>query len=448
MSGRYGVSWREILSGLMGAALVTAALSGPARAADPAIPAFVKTDAHALESKIIAWRRDVHQHPELGNRETRTAALVAAHLRALGMEVQTGVAHTGVVAVLKGGKPGPVVALRADMDGLPVTEQANVPFASKVRTTYNGQEVGVMHACGHDGHVAILMGVAELLAKRRSEVAGTVKFIFQPAEEGAPDGEEGGADLMIKQGVLTSDPKPQAIFGLHLVSSYHAGTIAYRSGPAMAASDTFHIKVKGKQTHGAFPWLGVDPIVTAAQIVTGLQTIVSRQVELIKEPVVVSVGSIHGGVRSNIIPDQVELVGTIRTFDAAMRTQVHANIARIAKGIADSAGATAEVTIDYGYPVTDNAPALTAWAAPVLAKVVGADKLIIGPKVGGSEDFSYFQQQIPGLFFWVGSTSPSIPLGQAPSNHSPLFHIDESALRLGAEAMAAVTLSYLQSHAP
>ncbi|MGQ3049494.1 MAG: amidohydrolase [Niveispirillum sp.] len=446
VTGRTG--FKRVGTGLL-AALVLPFLAAPVQAqnaATPDIPAYIKSDVKALEGKIVAWRRDIHQHPELGNRETRTAKLVADHLKKLGMEVQTGVAHTGVVAVLKGAKPGPVVALRADMDALPVTEQADVPFASKVRTTYNGQDVGVMHACGHDGHVAILMGVAELLAKRKGELRGTVKFIFQPAEEGPPAGEEGGAEMMVKQGVLSTDPKPEAIFGLHLFSAGRAGTISYRSGPAMAAADSFHITVQGRQTHGAYPWAGVDPIVTASQIVTGLQTIVSRNVELIKEPAIVSVGALNSGVRDNIIPDKAEMIGTIRTFDPKMREQIHRRIKEIAENIAESQGATATVHIDQGYPVTDNNPALTAWAAPILEKVAGAGNVSVGPKAGGAEDFSYFQQQIPGFFFWVGSTGPEVPLDKAPSNHSPLFKVDEASLLTGAEAMAAVTVAYLQSH--
>ncbi len=431
----------------LAALLAASSLVPAARAADtPDIPAYIKNDVKALESKIVAWRRDVHQHPELGNRETRTAKLVADHLKKLGIEVQTGVAHTGVVGVLKGAKPGPVVALRADMDALPVTEQVDLPFASKVKATYNGQEVGVMHACGHDGHVAILMGVAELLAKRKGELRGTVKFIFQPAEEGPPEGEEGGAELMVKEGVLSTDPKPEAILGLHLFSSGRAGTVSYRSGPAMAAADAFKIVVQGRQTHGAYPWAGVDPVVTASQIVTGLQTIVSRNVELIKEPAIVSVGALHSGVRNNIIPDKAEMIGTIRTFDPAMRAQIHARIREIATGIAASAGATATVEIDEGYPVTANDAKLTDWAAPVLEKVVGTDKVTVGPKVGGAEDFSYFQQKIPGFYYWVGSTGPDVDPAKAPSNHSPLYKVDEASLLTGTETLAALTVAYLNSH--
>ncbi len=433
-------------SALALAALLLGGTATGTAADTPAIPAFIKPDAKALEAKIIAWRRDIHQHPELGNRETRTAKLVADHLKKLGIEVQTGVAHTGVVGVLRGALPGPVVALRADMDALPVTERVDLPFASKVRTTYNGKEVGVMHACGHDTHVAILMGVAELLAKRQGELRGTVKFIFQPAEEGAPDGEEGGAELMVKQGVLSTDPKPEAIFGLHVGSDAHAGFVSYRPGPAMAASDSFKIVVKGRQTHGAYPWAGTDPIVTAAQIVSGLQTIVSRNVELIKEPAVVSVGALNSGVRDNIIPDQAEMIGTIRTFDPAMREQIHVRIKEIATGIAASAGATADVTIDKGYPVSVNNPGLTAWAVPVLEQVAGKEKVSLAPKAGAAEDFSFYQQQIPGFFYYIGVTDADVPVDKAPSNHSPLFKVDESGLVTGAESMAALTVAYLNSH--
>lgn len=432
--------------GLLAALALGPMVSGAGADTAPTIPAYVKADVKALEPKILAWRRDIHQHPELGNRETRTAQLVADHLKKLGLEVQTGVAMTGVVAVLKGGKPGPVVALRADMDALPVTEQVDLPFASKVRTTYNGQDVGVMHACGHDGHVAILMGVAELLAKHKADLPGTVKFIFQPAEEGAPDGEEGGAQLMVKQGVLDSEPKPQAIFGLHLVSWFHAGTVAYHPGPAMAASDTFKIVVKGRQSHGARPWTGVDPLVTSAQIVVGLQTIVSRNLELIKEPAVVTVGALNGGVRSNIIPDKAEMIGTIRTFDEGMRQQVHERIRTVATNIAESAGATAEVTINNGYPVTDNDRDLTQWATPLLRQVAGPGKLEEGNKTTGAEDFSFYQKKIPGFFLWVGATPADVPLDKAPSNHSPLFKVDESSLAVGAESLASLTLAWLASH--
>ncbi len=400
--------------------------------------------AARVESKVIAVRRDIHQHPELGNREVRTAKLVAERLRELGIEVQTGVAHTGVIGVLRGGKPGKVVALRADMDALPVTEQVDLPFASKVRTTYNGQDVGVMHACGHDAHVAILLGVAEVLAGIRSEIPGTVKFIFQPAEEGAPAGEEGGADLMVRQGAL-ENPKVDAIFGLHVTSRYAVGEVTYRPEGMMAAVDTLTIHVRGKQTHGAYPWLGVDPIVVASQIVLGLQTIPSRQVDSTVAPSIVTIGAIHGGVRNNIIPDQVEMIGTIRSLDAKMRDDIHARIKRTVENIAASAGATAKVTITTGYPITYNDPALTERSLPALRSVAGTDKVRLVNPVLGAEDFSVFQQNVPGLFFWVGTRPLDQTPEQAPSNHSPLFYVDESGLPLGVRALAHLAIDYLTS---
>src|SRR5216110_1369782 len=325
-------------------AVIASLSASPLQAQASRLDADVDSRVPKVMNKVIAWRRDIHEHPELSKRETRTADLVAQHLRSLGIEVRTGVAHTGVVGVLRGGKPGPVVALRADMDALPVTEEVDVPFASKVRATYNGQEVGVMHACGHDSHVAMLMGVAEILAGMRNDLPGTVKFIFQPAEEGAPAGDGGGAALMIEEGAL-DDPKPSAIFGLH-VFPYPTGDIRYRAGGIMAAADGFRIVVRGRQTHGALPWAGIDPVVVASQIVLGLQTITSRQVDLTTAPAVVTVGAINGGVRLNIIPDSVVMLGTIRTFDTAMRNDIHARLRRTAESIAQSAGATAQVTID------------------------------------------------------------------------------------------------------
>lgn len=430
-----------VATGLRSAILVCLLGSAPALG-QILSPAEVKQKVAALEPKIIAWRRDIHQNPELGNRETRTSALVADHLRKLGLEVTTGIAHTGVVAVLKGALPGPVVALRADMDALPVTERVNVPFASKAKAVYRNQEVGVMHACGHDGHTAILMGVAELLTGIKGRLPGTVKFIFQPAEEGAPDGEEGGAALMIKQGVL-ENPKPSAIFGLHLASQGYAGEVSYRAGPAMAAADEFRIRVTGRQTHGSRPWAGVDPIVVSAQIVNALQTIVSRNLDITKEPAVVSVGAINGGIRNNIIPETVEMIGTVRTFDDTMQETIHGRIKEIAEGVAASNGAKAEVEIRRGYPVTSNDTNLTAWAAPYLEQVVGKDKLKVREKATGAEDFSFYQRHVPGFFFFVGSTGPEVQLDQAPSNHSPLFKVDESSLAVGAASLANVTLAYL-----
>jgi amidohydrolase len=395
-----------------------------------------------IESKVIDCRRDIHQHPELGNRETRTSKIVADRLRQLGIEVKTPVAHTGVIGILRGGKPGRVVALRADMDALPVVEQVDVPFKSTVRTTFNGHDVGVMHACGHDAHVAILLGVAEVLAGVREELPGTVKFLFQPAEEGAPEGEEGGAKLMVKEGAL-DNPKVDAVFGLHVTSRYPVGEIAYRPGSMMAAVDSFKITVHGKQTHGAYPWLGVDPIVVAAQIVLGLQTIPSRQVDSSLAPSIVTVGAIHGGVRNNIIPDDVEMIGTIRSLDAKMRDDIHSRIKRTAEDIARSGGATATVTIDEGYPITYNDPAITERMAPTLRRVAGSANVEVVNAVLGAEDFSFFQQKVPGLFFWLGTRPKNETAEQAASNHSPLFYVDESGLELGVRAMAHVAVDYL-----
>ena len=365
--------------------------------------AQVDASAAALESKVIAWRRDFHQHPELSIREIRTADVVAGHLRALGLAVQTGVAHTGVVGLLDSGQPGPVIALRADMDALPVAEQVDLPFASKERTTFNGQEVGVMHACGHDCHVAVLMGVAELLAGMKTQLQGRIKFIFQPAEEGPPPGEEGGAALMIKQGVL-ENPKPDVIFGLHVFAGVEAGTIAYRPGPAMASSDRISITVNGRQTHGALPWRGVDPIVISSQIVLGLQTIISRQVDVTLEPAVVTIGAIKGGVRDNIIPDSVEMLGTVRTFNEEMRADIHVRIRNTVELIAKSAGASAQVHFDNAYPVTVNDIALTERMVPTLERVAGKEQVFVGQKIMGCEDFSYYQQKVPGFFYFIGIT--------------------------------------------
>jgi amidohydrolase len=413
-------------------------------AAAPAITSRIAAAAERVEQNVISVRRDLHQHPELGNRETRTAKIVADKLRSLGIEVQEKVAHTGVVGVLKGAKPGKTVALRADMDALPVTEQVDLPFASKVRTTYNGQEVGVMHACGHDAHVAILLGVAEVLAGMRSELPGTVKFIFQPAEEGAPQGEEGGAALMVKEGAL-KNPNVDAIFGLHVTSRFAVGEIAYKPEGMMAAVDSFKITVRGKQTHGAYPWLGVDPIVVASQIVLGLQTIPSRQLDATVAPSIVTVGAIHGGVRNNIIPDEVEMIGTIRSLETNMRDEIHTRIRRTAESIATSAGATATVTITTGYPITYNDPKLTDRALPSLRTAAGANNVKLVNAVLGAEDFSFFQQEVPGLFFWLGTRPASQTAAEAPSNHSPLFYIDESGLGLGVRALAGVAVDYLMT---
>ena len=401
--------------------------------------------ARGVESRVIECRRDIHQHPELGNREFRTSKLVADRLRQLGIEVRTPIAHTGVVGILRGGKPGRVVGLRADMDALPVVEQVDVPFKSTARTVYDGQDVGVMHACGHDAHVAILLGVAEVLSSVRNDLPGTIVFLFQPAEEGAPRGEEGGAALMVKEGAL-DNPKVDAVFGLHVTSRYPVGQIAYRPGPELAAVDAFRIKVIGKQTHGAYPWLGVDPIVVASQIVLALQLIPSRQLDISLAPAVVTVGAIHGGVRNNIIPDDVTMIGTIRSLDEKMRSDIHQRIRRTAEDIATSAGAKAEVTIETGYPVTYNDPALTEKMAPTFRKVT-SDVIVVNATLG-AEDFSFYQQKVPGLFFWLGTRPKNQTAEQAASNHSPLFFVDESGLALGVRAMARVAVDYLTSAAP
>lgn len=397
--------------------------------------------AKAIESKVVAWRRDIHQHPELGNREERTAKLVADHLKGLGLEVRTGVAHTGVIAVLKGGKPGPTVALRADMDALPVTEEVDLPFKSTVKATYLGQEVGVMHACGHDNHVAILMGVAEILAGVRQELAGTVKFIFQPAEEGAPQGERGGAELMIEQGAL-ENPKVDAIFGLH-VFPFEVGRVVWRAGGLMASGDQFRIVVRGRQTHGALPWNGIDPIVTASQIVLALQTIVSRSVDLTLTPAVVTVGMIRGGVRYNIVPDSVEMIGTIRTFDEGTRDSLHVRIRRTAEGIAHSAGAVAVVTTTRGSPVTFNDPVLTERMVPTLRRTLGAQNVLPAQQTTTAEDFSLFEQKVPGMFFFLGVTPKGTDPRTAAPNHSPRFFADEAALVPGMRALANLAVDYL-----
>lgn len=405
--------------------------------------ASIDQKAQSLEKKLVEWRRDFHQNPELGNREFKTAEKVANHLKQLGIEVQTGIAHTGVVGLLKGGKPGPVVALRADMDGLPVTERVDVPFKSNVTVDYNGQKTGVMHACGHDTHVAILMGVAEVLAGMKSEIPGTIKFIFQPAEEGAPEGEEGGAKLMVKEGVL-ENPAVDAIFGLHIDALIEVGKIAYKPGATMAAVDFFSIDVKGKQTHGAYPWSGVDPIVTSSQIIMGLQTIVSRNLNLTQAPAVVTVGAVNGGIRQNIIPESVKMIGTVRTFDEGMHTYVHKRMNEIATNIAESAGATAKVNINVMYPVTFNNEALTAKMIGTLENVAGKTNVSLIPAKTGAEDFSYFQQKVPGFFFFLGGMPKGKSIEQAAPHHTPDFYVDESSLVLGVRSLSRLATDYLQ----
>ncbi len=404
----------------------------------------IEEAAARVEARVISDRRDIHQNPELGNREFRTSKLIADRLRQLGIETKTGFAHTGVVGLIRGAREGRVVALRADMDALPVTEQADVPFASRVHTTYDGQHVGVMHACGHDAHVAVLLGAAEVLAGMGEQIAGSVKLIFQPAEEGAPQGEQGGAELMVKEGVL-ENPAVHAIFGLHVSSRYPTGQIAYKPGAAMAAVDSLRIVVRGRQTHGAYPWLGVDPIVVASQIVIGLQTIPSRQLDATLAPAVVTIGIIRGGVRNNIIPGEVEMVGTLRSLDRGMRDEIHERVKRTAVQIASSAGATAEVTITPGYPMTYNDAALTARMVPTLRRVAGPEGVVLGRATLGAEDFAFYQEKVPGLFFWLGTRPPEQTAEEAAPNHSPLFYVDERGLLLGVKALANLAVDFLSS---
>ena len=406
------------------------------------LAARLEAQVASLEQQVIAWRRDFHANPELGNQEVRTSGIVAAHLRRLGLDdIRVGVAKTGVVATLKGGKPGPCVALRADMDALPVTELVDLPFASKLRTTWGGHEVGTMHACGHDCHTAILMGVAELLAGARDEIHGTVKFIFQPAEEGLPEYEKGGAKLMIEEAAL-ENPRPDAIFGLHVISHLNAGQVGYRPGAMMASTDNFWIRIHGRQTHGAMPWLGTDPIVAAAQVVLGAQTLVSRQLDIMHEPAVVTFGTVHGGVRENIVPDEVTLTGTFRTFDERQREFIRERLADTAINIACACQARAEVKTFQGYPVTVNDTKLTLWSLPTLSRVAGDANVVHVPKTGGGEDFAYFLKEIPGAFFFIGITPPGQDAAKAPSNHSPLFRVDESGLLLGVRLLAHLVLDF------
>lgn len=424
---------------IFGSVLFTA-ISAPSFASS--INTQLEQATQSVSEKVITWRRHLHQYPELSNREFETAKYITNHLKSLGLEVQTDVAHTGVVAKLSGGKKGPLIALRADMDALPVTEQVDLPFASKQTSTYRGNEVGVMHACGHDTHVAILMAVAESLVKIKEQLAGDVLFVFQPAEEGAPEGEEGGAELMLKEGLFKQ--KPEAVFGLHVTSSLNTGQIGFREGPLMASEDSFTINVTGRQTHGSRPWNGVDPIVASSQIIMATQTIASRQVDVTKAPSVISFGAINGGIRSNIIPDNVELIGTIRTFDQTMRADIKKRLAKTAELVAESAGAKADVHIDHGYPVTVNNVALTQKMTPTLARIAGADNIITTDLITGAEDFSYYALETPGLFYFLGVTPKDQNAKTAPSNHSPQFYVDESALQLGVESLSQLVVDYLQ----
>lgn len=402
----------------------------------------IETAINRIEPQCIAWRQEIHKHPELGNREVNTAKLVAAHLRKLGIEVKEGVGKTGVVGILRGGKPGPCVALRADMDALPVTERANIPYASKEKTTYNGQEVGVMHACGHDTHVAMLMSTAEVLAGIKNELKGTVKFIFQPAEEGAPEGEEGGAALMVKEGVM-ENPKVDVVFGMHIESAIEEGTIEYKSGSFMAAADFFTIKVKGKPSHGSQPWLGIDPIAASAQIIQGLQNIVSRQSELTKAPVVITVGKIQSGVRNNIIPEDAIMLGTIRTLDSDMQKKVHQQFRHTIKTIGDASGVSTEVIIDTKTLVTYNDPVLVKKMLPSLETAIGAKNLKEREWVTGAEDFSYYGTKAPAFFLYLGGMPKGNDPKTAPPHHTADFFVTDSAMKTGIQAFCQLVTDYM-----
>lgn len=430
-------------SAIVAATLLGSILTAPASAAVDS--AKLEELTRAVDPQVIAWRRDIHEHPELSNREVRTAKVVADHLKKLGLEVQTGIAHNGVVGLLKGGSPGRTVALRADMDALPIIEKTDVPFKSKATSTFRGETVGVMHACGHDSHTAMLLGAATALSKIKSSLAGNVVFIFQPAEEGAPEGEEGGAQLMLKQGMFDKY-KPDAVFGLHVMSMLHTGEIGYRSGPFMAATDSFSIQIKGRQAHGSRPWQSIDPIVTAAQMVNNLQTVVSRYTDITLNPAVVTIGAIRGGVRHNIIPDSLEMLGTIRTFDPDQRDQVIANVKRIVEHTAASNGATATLNMaGTRYPVTFNNPELTEKMLPTLKRVAGEDKVKIIPLNPGAEDFSFYAQKAPSVFVFLGVTPPDRDVLSTPSNHSDLFYIDEKALPVGTRVLTHLVTDYLKT---
>ena len=428
---------RKILSPLF---LVPMLIGADTLFAQTELRPAIDSKANSIESKVIEWRRDIHMHPELGNQETRTAKKIADHLRSLGIEVTENVAVTGVVGVLKGGKPGPTVALRADMDALPVTERNDLPFKSVNTAIYNGQETGVMHACGHDSHVAILMGVAEVLASMKDELEGTVKFLFQPAEEGVYDAEIAGAELMVKEGVMDD---VDAVFGLHINSQTEVGKIGYRSGPIMAAVDNLEITVKGVQAHGAYPWSSVDPIVTSSQIIMGLQTILSRSVNVTQNPAVVTIGAIHGGIRHNIIPEEVKLIGTVRTFGDEQQNLVHKRINEIVLNIAESAGATVDLKLEKLYPATVNNPELTKEMLPSLEAAAGAENLIYLNPVTGAEDFSFFQREKPGVFIFLGGMKKGGDPLSTPSHHTPGFYIDEGGFVLGMRTLSYFVVDYM-----
>ena len=417
----------------------------PAISQTAPVKSKLNTAADNIEAKVIEWRRDFHEHPELGNQEFRTAGIIAAHLKSLGLEVQEKVAITGVVGILRGGTPGPVVALRADMDALPVTERGNLPFKSKVEVVYNGQKTGVMHACGHDSHVAMLMAVAQILASEKANLAGTVKFIFQPSEEGVYNekGEKiiSGAELMVREGVL-ENPKVDVIFGLHIEAQSDLGLIEYKPEATMAGVDQLDIKVNGKQAHGAYPWAGVDPIVISSQIVMGLQTIVSRSVNISENPAIVTVGAIHSGIRQNIIPESAHMIGTIRTFDPAQRELVHRRINEIATNIAISGGGKADVTIGTGYPVTYNNPKLVENMLPTLVGISGKEGVSLIHAQMGAEDFSYFQEKVPGFFFFLGARPADKKATEVAAHHTPDFYLDESKFQIGVKALSHLVVDY------
>lgn len=430
---------------LFSAIVFLLALQPPATAQNSTsdnLHAVINKKAETIFKQVVEWRRHFHENPELSNREDETAAYIADYMRSLGLKVETGIAHTGVVAVLEGSKPEPVVGLRADIDALPVKERTDVPFKSTKTATYLEQQVGVMHACGHDTHIAMLMGAARILADMKDQLPGTVKFIFQPAEEGAPPGEEGGAELMVKEGVL-QNPDVDVIFGQHINSQTEVGTIRYRPEGTMAASDRFVITVKGKQTHGSTPWTGVDPIVTSAKIIDGLQTIISRQTELTKAAAVISVGKIQAGVRNNIIPEEAEMIGTIRTLDTGMQEKIHTDIRHVATTIGESMGAEVEVEIQKGYPVTYNDPALTEAMVPTLRQVAGSENVVLTDAITGAEDFSFFQKRVPGFYYFVGGMPKGMEPANAAPHHTPDFYIEEEGMKLGVKSLASLAVDYM-----
>ncbi len=426
---------------LCSVALFTSVMQFDSAKAQSPIPPDVMASVEAIHDQMIEWRRDIHQHPELGNREFRTSKLVADHLRSLGIEVQTDIAYTGVVGLLKGDMPGPVIALRADMDALPVTERNDLPFRSQIVSEYNGQQVGVMHACGHDTHVAMLMATASVLAQHKDKIRGSVKFLFQPAEEGPPVGEEGGAELMVKEGVMRN-PDVDFVLGIHVNSQTDVNTITYRPGGTMASADDFRIVVKGQQAHGAYPWSSIDPIVTSAQIITAAQTIVSRNINVTENAAVVTFGSIQGGVRSNIIPEEVVMLGTLRALSIEDRRLVHDNFRRIVNNVAEAMGATVEIQLPYttSYPVPYNNADLVNRTLPILKAIAGDENVKLRHPVTGAEDFSFFSREAPGFMYFLGGKPLDVPYEESPSHHTPEFFIDESGLLLGVKSYVGIVM--------